>query len=289
MAHRYQEFDWYETPLYYDIVFDAETSKECDFMEALLDIHGTGLGTRRAGRRRCRILEPACGTGRLVTEFARRGHSVLGFDLSEGALAFARERLASAEKSAMTPRRAGKETRTAEASRFTARVRHGAMQSFEPSGRFDLVHCLVSSFRYLHSERDARCHLERAAQALRPGGLYVLGLHLTEYHDDSLSRERWVGSRRGVRVVCNIQAWPAERRRRRERMRTRLVVSRREQIARYETSWEFRTYSTRQLSSLLASVPALEHIATYDFDYDLDRLQELGAERLDQVLVLRRV
>ena len=286
MAHRYQEFDWYETPLYYDIVFDAETENECDFIEVLLEVHGTGLGSMQAGRRRYRILEPACGTGRLVAGMARRGHDVLGFDLSQGALAFARQRIALL--SAPGTRRAGRTPGRGRARRPTVRLRRGAMQSFKPPGRFDLAHCLVSSFRYLHTESDARRHLECVAQALRPGGLYVLGLHLTEYGHDAPSRERWVGSRRGVHVVCNIQGWPAERRRRRERMRTRLVVSKRGAIARYETSWEFRTYSVRQLRALIASVPALEHIATYDFDYDLERVQELGAERLDQVLVLRR-
>ena len=47
--------DWYDTPLYYDIVFDADTSKEADFLEAVAIKHGASGFTSAL-----RILEPAC-------------------------------------------------------------------------------------------------------------------------------------------------------------------------------------------------------------------------------------
>ena len=278
MAHSYRPFDWYETPLYYDIIFDTETEKECDFLEAVIERHGLPPARRSGPGGARRVLEPACGSGRLVVGMALRGYQVTGFDLSKGALAFAETRV-------QRTRQPNARTRDLER---RARLAHGLMQSFRFPGRFDMAHCLVSSFRYLLSEDDARSHLEHVAKALRPGGLYVLGTHLTDYENDSIARERWVASRGGVQVVCNIQGWPANRRARRERMRSRLVVSRRGEVTRYETSWHFRTYGVRQLRSLLARVPVLEHIATYDFDYDLDRPRRLGTERLDQVLILRR-
>ncbi len=278
MAHRYRPFDWYETPLYYDIIFDTETEKECDFLEAVLERYGARAPGRSNRRQAARVLEPACGSGRLVVGMAARGYEVTGFDLSEGALAFAKTRV----------QRTRRTKAPAKALAKRARLAHGLMQSFRFPGRFDMAHCLVSSFRYLLSEDDACSHLEHVAKALRPGGIYVLGTHVTDYQNDSIARERWVASRGDVEVVCNIQGWPANRRTRRERMRSRLVVSRRGEITRYETSWHFRTYGVRQLRSLLAKVPALEHVATYDFDYDLDRPTDLGTERLDQVLILRR-
>ena len=50
--------NWYDYPRYYDIAFHSDTKLEADFIEA-------------AGRKYCpfavrRLLEPACGTGRLV-------------------------------------------------------------------------------------------------------------------------------------------------------------------------------------------------------------------------------
>jgi hypothetical protein len=71
-------------------------------------------------------------------------------------------------------------------------------------------------------------------------------------------------------------------------MRSRFLVERGRGAERFETVWQFRTYDVRQLRLLLASVPALEHVATYDFDLRADRPSELGKERLDQVVILRR-
>src|SRR5438477_11789913 len=78
--------NWYDYPHYYDIGFQAYTDLEADFIEA-------------ACRKYCRFearrfLEPACGSGRLVTEFAARGYQVTGFDLSQRALTYLRRRLA---------------------------------------------------------------------------------------------------------------------------------------------------------------------------------------------------
>src|SRR5439155_17513432 len=76
----------YDYPQYYDIAFQAYTRREADFIEA-------------ACRKYCsfdarRFLEPACGTGRLVTELAARGYQVTGFDLSQPALGYLRQQLA---------------------------------------------------------------------------------------------------------------------------------------------------------------------------------------------------
>ena len=78
------------------------------------------------------------------------------------------------------------------------------------------------------------------------------------------------------------------RRRRTERVRTRLTVQQRGETLHLETNWTFRTYDASQVRRLLRSVPSLEHVATYDFTYQLDRERDLDDEQLDVVLVLRR-
>ena len=88
----FRELDWYETPEYYDIVFDAGTEREADFLEAVRAEYGKGRGRR--------VLEPACGSGRLVEAMARRGWRVTGFDLSPAMLDYARARLTRAGVSA---------------------------------------------------------------------------------------------------------------------------------------------------------------------------------------------
>jgi len=36
------QIDWYDTPLYYDIVFDEDTVEEANFLEVMYARHGTG-------------------------------------------------------------------------------------------------------------------------------------------------------------------------------------------------------------------------------------------------------
>src|SRR5438093_5228205 len=105
----------YDYPHYYDIAFQAYTRQEADFIEA-------------ACRKYCpfdarRFLEPACGTGRLVTALAARGYQVTGFDLSPPALSYLRRQL--------TRRRLNAETFEGDLSDF--RVRRSA----------DAAYCLI--------------------------------------------------------------------------------------------------------------------------------------------------
>ncbi|MCA8979673.1 MAG: class I SAM-dependent methyltransferase [Planctomycetes bacterium] len=223
----------------------------------------------RFGRPRGRrALEPACGSGRLVDALAARDWKVQGFDLSRPMLDHARARLARSGRS--------------------ARLFEARMEDFRARGTVDLAHCLVSTFKYLLSEAHARAHLECVARSLAPGGVYVLGFHLSEYEVDKRTRERWVVRDGKTEVVCNIQSWPPDGRTRLERVRSRLRVTEGGRERRTETYWNFRTYDARQVRRLLRSVPALEHVATYDFTYDLTAPRELDDDQLDLVLVLRK-
>jgi SAM-dependent methyltransferase len=256
----YAAADWYELPLYYDIIYNQDTSHDADFLE--------GVMRRHVGRDTGSVLEPACGTGRLVAALAQRRHRVCGFDASDAMLTFARRRLAQA--------------------RVQAHLKRSRLERFHYRRRFDLAHCLVSTFKYLPSDEAALAHLHRVADVLRPGGVYVLGLHLSDYAERRRTRERWVASRRGVHVTCNVQEWPADRRTRTQRLRSRLIVRERGRTRRYETYWQFRTYSRRQFQQLLEAVAPLEHVATYDFRHQIDEPARLDDGTPDKVLVLRR-
>jgi SAM-dependent methyltransferase len=261
--------DWYDSPRYYDIVFDEGTADEARFLEQVLAKHGaarfTNRGTNRGARR---VLEPACGSGRLVAALAARGCAVTGFDRNAHMLAYAEARL----------RRR----------RLSARLVRGELARFCAGAGFDLAHCLVSTFKYLLDERAARAHLRCVARALAPGGIYVLGLHLTDYGRRTRERERWTAARGGTRVVCNTQVWPADRHARLERVRNRLEIESRGRRARIETHWSFRTYDARELRALLRAVPELELVAQHDFTYDIGRERSWDESHDDRVLVLRR-
>lgn len=257
--------DWYDTPLHYDIIFDVDTQKESAFLEGAWNRFGRG---RRGGSRR--VLEPACGSARVMTEMLRRGWEVDGFDLNTAMLAYARERLRG-EKG-----RSGWRVWQADMARFKVPTER----------RYQLVHCLVSTFKYLLTEAEARAALRRMAGALTPGGLLVLGLHLTDYARTGCEHERWVEKRDGLRVICNTRTWPADRRRRLERARVRLKVTGKGQTREQEFSWYFRTYDAAQLRALLRTVPEMELLACHDFSYDLTSERGLDDRYADVVLIL---
>ena len=128
---------WYDYPQYYDIVFQAFTQHEADFIEA-------------ACRKYCpfevrRLLEPACGTGRLITELATRGYELIGFDLSQPGLRYLRRQLARF--------------------RLHAEIFEAEMSDFRIGQPADAAYCLINTFRHLLTEQAARGHLECIAVA----------------------------------------------------------------------------------------------------------------------------
>jgi len=255
---------WYDSPLYYDMVYADYTKKETRFIEGIMKRHGPEL----AGP--MRVLEPACGSGRLLESLAARGHVVHGFDLNRHQVAFARKRL--------------------KAKGLKVRVWRDRLEDFTlPKGaRYDVAHCFVSTFKYVDTEAGAVRSLRRMATALRPGGLLLLGLHLTDYRNSPPDHERWIGRQPGIRVVSDTWSAPADRRSRTEAMRTRMRITEKSRTRVEETLWDFRTYSPRELKSLLAKVPSLRLVACHDFHYDLNSTRKIDLAYSDVLLVLRR-
>ncbi len=73
----------YDYPVYYDILFGWDRSKEAGLYHAAFERSGVRAGAR--------ILEVACGTGQVARRLARRGWRVTGLDLKPGMLAFLHE------------------------------------------------------------------------------------------------------------------------------------------------------------------------------------------------------
>jgi SAM-dependent methyltransferase len=238
----YEDCNWYDYPRYYDIVFGPDTAWEADFLERVMGRHGkAGLKGRK------RVLEPACGTGRMVIEMGRRGYEGVGFDCNEAMVRYGARRVSRFKE-------------------LPVSVVTGRMEGFRVAGKFDAAFCLLSTFKYLLSEEDALACLRGVSGALKPGGVFVMGLHLTDYGRRRPEHERWVGESRDVKVACNTRTWPADRRTRVERIRTRLAVHRGGKLVqRLESGWPARTYDLEQLKRLLGKVEGLEMAGGYDF------------------------
>lgn len=117
-----------------------------------------GLVARRGARR---VLELACGTGRLTIPLARGGADVTGLDSSSAFLARARELAAS------------------EADDVRARLRWvlGDMRACGGvGGPFELVAIPYHSLHYLHTVEDQLACLRAGAGLLAPGGALAFDL-----------------------------------------------------------------------------------------------------------------
>jgi SAM-dependent methyltransferase len=251
--------NWYDYPQYYDIAFQAYTRCEADFIEA-------------ACRKYCsfearRFLEPACGTGRLITMLAARGYQVAGFDLSQRALSYLQRRLAR--------RRLHAETFEAEMSNF--RLRRPV----------DAAFCTVNTFRHLLTEQTAHGHLKCIAGCLRPGGIYVLALNLLPLDVDP-DATHWTQQRGETKVTVTERVLRIDRRRRIEVLRACVLVRRGSKKLRLRHEFQFRMYTARQFRRLLGSVPSLELCDVYDFRYDIEQPFALKDEMDYSVFVLRR-
>jgi len=251
---------WYDHPRYYDIALRGETRREATFLVNAFDKYCRG--------RVRRLLEPACGTGRLVVEMAARGYQVTGLDLNAAALDYLRRRLA---------RR-----------KLRATVLQADMAAFRLGRPVDAAFNTFNSFRHLLSEDAARRHLECIAAALRPGGIYVLGLHLLPPDASDECTERWTEQCGRTRVTVTLRVVGSDRRRRIETLRTSVLVRNGRGALRLRDEFAFRTYSARQFRRLLASVPQFELCDVYDFWYEIDRPLKLSDELADTVFILRR-
>ncbi len=103
-----------------------------------------------------RVLEVACGSGRVLVPLARAGHRIVGIDSSPPMLALAREKLD-----------ADPETLA------RARLVQADMRTFDVRDQapFDVAIVAVKSFAYLTERADQLACLRRIAEHLRPRGV----------------------------------------------------------------------------------------------------------------------
>ena len=108
-----------------------------------------------------RVLDLACGTGRVTLDLAAAGHAATGVDAAPAMLARARAKAAAAP--------AGGGVRWIEAD---LRAVPGA----DVLGRFDLALCAINSFTHMTTVADQLACLGGVHDLLEPGGLLILDL-----------------------------------------------------------------------------------------------------------------
>ncbi|MBD0329144.1 MAG: class I SAM-dependent methyltransferase [Thermoleophilia bacterium] len=135
------EGDWLEVVAL--AISDERTQQQADF-----------LVERLALEPGARVLDLACGHGRVTLELARRGYRATGLDLSARSLAVARG--------------------AAEGEGLEVDLIEADMRELPPTGDFDAVVNLFTAFGYFEDERENERVLEGVARALRPGGAFLI-------------------------------------------------------------------------------------------------------------------
>lgn len=250
----------YDFPKYYDLVYGSDWKAECAFLEKCFQ--------RFAKVPVRQLFEPACGTGRLLYRFGKLGYPVSGVDLNSKAVDFCNRRL----------RRQG-----IEGSAFV-----GDMSDFSLEQPADAAFNTINSFRHLTTHASAVRHLQCLAAALRPGGLYILGLHLTPTAVPPSEEESWIAE--GTNLQVNTRMWLLDRdlEQRFERFAIQFEVYTPEKFLRIEDELVFRTYTAPQFQELLDEVPEFEVAEVFDFEYEIDKPVQVDASAEDVVYVLRK-
>jgi len=178
----------YGMPLAYEVLHWKGTGKD---VRGLLRMAGKFVGGQ--AKARGTWLEPACGTARYLRVAAERVEKCIGVDLADELMAFGRN--------AMSPEM-----------RKKVRLIRGDMTKLEDvvkAGSVDFAFNMINTVRHVKSDAAMVRHLRGVRHALRPGGVYVVGLSLSWYGVEMPTEDVWQGTLQGLRVLQTVQYLPA--------------------------------------------------------------------------------
>ncbi|MBK8165149.1 MAG: class I SAM-dependent methyltransferase [bacterium] len=245
----------YADPALYDILYAPGTAAEIDALERI----ERALADGRRLRPDRLWLEPACGTGRCLRVAAGRGRRVAGFDREPALLAYAAARLDRATAAAGRPRA---RLFTADLADFAAAAARAGLRP----GSVDLAFITVNSLRHLGTDREMLAHFAQVRDLLRPGGLYLVGISLTDYQWLWPDEDLWTAARGRCRVSQLINWLPPEpgtSRARQERAISHLTVTRPGGTLHLDDAYDLRCYDLRQWRRLVGA-SALAAAGSFD-------------------------
>lgn len=151
---------------YYDLEYRAKKQDLRFFIEM----------ARRAGSK-ARILEVACGAGRVSQALLEAGFNVTGLDLSENMLRLAEQKLLDSP----------------EELRQRGRYLRGDMRDLDEtlgSEQFDLIFIAINSFLHLRTQADQLACLQSIRQHVAPAGRFIIDVFNPEDKDSFASDGR---------------------------------------------------------------------------------------------------
>jgi len=255
----------YDYPRIYDVLFSDTSRSEIKFLTAIIK--------RFCGKKKnLSIFEPACGSGRLIYQLAKLGFDVSGLDLNPLSVAFCNRRLKQ------------------HGFRESAIVGNMVSFSLADLGRtkkFDAAFNLVSSFLHLTTETEAAQHLQTIADVSKPGGIYLLGIHLKPKGTQYCANESWSVRRGTLAVESYLKSLSQDLKKRIEMIEIYIEAETPKKRYKIVDHFPFRIYTAKQFSDLLADVNRFDILETYSFDYDVSQPIKVTENTEDVVFVLK--
>ncbi|HBT76972.1 MAG TPA: class I SAM-dependent methyltransferase [Planctomycetaceae bacterium] len=267
----------YDHPVYYDVLFSASWAAELRFLEGCFERYLRGKARR--------LFEPACGTGRLLWRLGKRGYAVYGLDLNKRALDYCNRRLV---KHALPPTALYGDMAAFDRAVFDQAVFDQAGCARRPFQPFCAAFNLVSSFCHLLTEREAAAHLDRVADCLRSGGLYIIGFHLVPDGRAECDKEHWTACRGLLRLTSDLRIVSRDRKTRLEKVEFHIKAETPNRTETFCDTFPMRFYTAAQFESLLARVDRFVVVNTFTFRFDLDDPVAVDTKTEDVVYVLRK-
>lgn len=147
--------DWFNSPYYHQLYFKRDEREAAVFIDKLIDYLKPAAGSS--------MLDVACGKGRHSIQLAGKGFDVTGIDLSEESIAGALQH---------------------EAANLHF-YRHDMRLPFWIN-YFHYAFNFFTSFGYFRTRREHDDAIRTIAQAIRPGGIFVMDYLNVHYAEDNL-------------------------------------------------------------------------------------------------------
>jgi SAM-dependent methyltransferase len=172
----------------YDILFDWDVEEEVDWLYERLGAPGS-------------VLEPGCGSGRMLDSFARRAVEVVGIDLSPQMVELAQRRLGERGHAALAD-----------------------MTDFDLRRTFDAAISPINTLLHLKPVQLAR-HLDCMARHLEPHGRYLVQVGLLDPSShDPFAGSHWEESRGDTKLRADWTDEALDLERGMSRQRSRIEV-----------------------------------------------------------------
>ena len=147
--------DWFNSPYYHQLYFKRDETEAAAFINQLIEHLKPVAGAE--------MLDVACGKGRHSFQLANKGFTVTGIDLSEDSI------------------REAKQHECANLEFFVHDMRLPFRINY-----FEYAFNFFTSFGYFTTRREHDNSIRTIAQALKPGGIFVLDYLNTHYAEDHL-------------------------------------------------------------------------------------------------------